>query len=148
MYINIYSIVLFFIILIFSLILSVQDIKRMTVNIFILGAGILAGLSCHLIFVHEAMWIYIISGLLMGGFYFTVRKITKGKLGMADVCFGFFQGLFLVPKMIPLCLGIECLAALCFMKKKTDRKTFPFIPFMSIGLIITYVIASVAKQSM
>ncbi len=146
MYINIYSIVLFFIILIFSLILSVQDIKRMTVNIFILGAGILAGLSCHLIFVHEAMWIYIISGLLMGGFYFTVRKITKGKLGMADVCFGFFQGLFLAPKMIPVCLGIECLAALC-MIKRFGKEKFPFIPFMAAGLIITFVIANVAKQS-
>ena len=146
MAISLYQIISVLIILTFSLILSVQDIKQMAVRTFILWVGILAALVCQLIFLREMTWIYILSSLLMGIFYFAVRKITKGKLGMADVFFGFFQGLFLVPKMIPLCLGIECLAALCFMKKKTDRKTFPFIPFMSFGLIISYVIASVAKQ--
>lgn len=140
MNIGLYQLLLFSIIVIFSLILSLQDIKKMTVRIYLPWAGIITALVCHLIFARETMWIYILSGMLMGAFYFSVRMITRGKLGMADVWFGIFQGLFLVPKMIPVCLGVECLAALCFMKKKTDRKTFPFIPFMSFGLILSFIV--------
>ena len=134
-----YKFVLFFIMLIVSLILSLQDLKQMAVRTYILWAGLLAALGCHLIFAREAMWIYIFSCMLMGAFYFAVRIITRGKLGMADVWFGFFQGLFLVPKMIPVCLGIESLAALCVIKKFGKEK-FPFIPFMSAGLISAFII--------
>ena len=148
MQISFFLIAKLIIILLFSLILSVQDIKHGEVSVYIQWVSIFCALLCHLIFARTEMWIYIISSMLMGAFYFTVRKITREKLGPADVWFGFFQGLFLVPMMIPLCFGIEALAAFCVMNKKVGRKTFPFIPFMSLGLIITYVIASVAKQSM
>ena len=76
----------------------------------------------------------------MGLFYFIVRKITKGKLGMADVWFGFFQGIFLSPILIPICLGIESIAALILINKKFGKERFPFIPFMSLGLIASYII--------
>ena len=145
---SLYTIISFSIILIFSIILSVQDIKKMTVSIYIQWASIFTALACHMIFNREGMWIYILSSMICGAFYFAVKKITKDKLGPADVWFGFFQGLFLNLQMIPVCFGIECITALLVMNKKIGRKTFPFIPFMSLGLIITYVIASVAKQSM
>ena len=137
--ITIYSIVSFCIILIFSIILSLQDIKRMTVGLYFQWASIFSALACHLIFNREGMWLYILSSMLCGAFYFAVRKITKDKLGPADVWFGFFQGLFLIPKMLPFCLGIECFAALCVIIKKIGRQTFPFIPFMSIGLIFSFI---------
>ena len=148
MQISFFLIAKLIIILLFSLILSVQDIKHGEVSVYIQWVSIFCAHLCHLIFARTEMWIYIISSMLMGAFYFTVRKITREKLGPADVWFGFFQGLFLIPKMLPFCLGIECFAALCVIIKKIGRQTFPFIPFMSLGLIITYVIASVAKQSM
>ena len=112
----------------------------MTVGIYIQWLSIFAALSCHLIFNRQGMWIYILSSMICGAFYFIVRKITKGKLGPADVCFGFFQGLFLVPMMIPLCFGIEALAALCVINKRFGKVKFPFIPFMAAGLIAAYII--------
>ena len=135
-----YKIISLIIILIFSIILSLQDIKKMTVGIYIQWLSISAALSCHLIFNRQGMWIYILSSMICGAFYFVVRKITKGKLGPADVCFGFFQGLFLVPMMIPLCFGIEALAALCVINKRFGKVKFPFIPFMAAGLIAAYII--------
>ena len=126
--------------LIFSLILSVQDIKKMTVNLYILWTAILAALVCQVIFARETVWIYILSSMICGAFYFVVRKITKGKLGTADVWLGFFQGLLLVPKLLPLCLGIECLVALCVINQRFGKERFPFIPFMSVGLIATFTI--------
>lgn len=135
-----YQIFLFVIALAFSLILSVQDIKKMAVSIYIQWIAIFFALACHLIFAREGMWLYILSSMFCGAFYFAVRKITRGKLGLADVCFGFFQGLFLVPKLLPLCFGIECLAVLCIINRKIGKEKFPFIPFMSAGLIAAFII--------
>ena len=137
-----YTIISFSIILIFSIILSVQDIKKMTVSIYIQWASIFTALACHMIFNREGMWIYILSSMICGAFYFAVKKITKDKLGPADVWFGFFQGLFLNLQMIPFCFIIEDVIALIVINKKFGKKPFPFIPFMSIGLVACFIIQS------
>jgi prepilin signal peptidase PulO-like enzyme (type II secretory pathway) len=140
---SLYTIFSFSIILIFSIILSVQDIKKMTVSIYIQWASIFTALACHMIFNREGMWIYILSGMICGTFYFAVRKITKDKLGPADVWFGFFQGLFLNLQIIPFCFIIEDVIALIVINKKFGKKPFPFIPFMSIGLVACFIIQSI-----
>ena len=137
---TLYHIVSFAIILIFSIILSVQDIKRMAVGIYIQWASIFCALICHIIFARHEMWIFIISSMILGTLYFLIRKITKDKLGPADVWFGFFQGLFLHPIMIWICLAIETVIALVVENRKIGHKKFPFIPYMSVGLIGAYLI--------
>ena len=140
MNISLYTITSFSIILLFSLVLSIQDIKKLSVSIYIQWVSIFAALICHMIFNREGMWIYILSSMICGTFYFAVRKITKNNLGPADVWFGFFQGLFLVPKMIPVCFGIEVIVTLCVINKRFGKERFAFIPFMSAGLIAAYII--------
>ncbi len=142
MEISLYQIISFSIILIFSLILSVQDIKKMSVRLYIQWLSVLCALVCHFIFNRKELWLYLLCSLVMGSFYFLVRKITKNKLGPADVCFGFFQGLFLTPLFLPVCLGAEALAALVFIaiNKSSTRKPFAFIPFMSIGLLTAFIL--------
>ncbi len=140
MEVTLYQLVSLAIILIFSLILSIQDIKQMSVGLYIQWASVFAALTCHLIFARSEMWIYILSSMLLGAFYFLVRIITKNKLGPADVWFGFFQGLFLLPKMIPLCLASEVILALCLLNKKIGKKPFPFIPYMSFGLLVGFIV--------
>ena len=139
---NLYHVVSFSIILFFSLILSIQDIKTLSANIFLQWVSIFCALIYHLIFNRTGMWIYILSSMITGTFYFAVRKITRNKLGPADVRFGFFQGFFLIPQMLAVCFAAESLAALCIVliHRKTSFKTFPFIPFMSFGLIISYIL--------
>ena len=117
-----------------------QDIKILAVGIYIQWASIFCALICHLIFARHEMWIFIISSMILGTLYFLIRKITKDKLGSADVWFGFFQGLFLHPVMLWVCLAIETLLALIVENKKIGHKKFPFIPYMSAGLICTYFI--------
>ena len=140
MYFSLYKIISFIIILIFSLILSIHDFNRMSVCVYIQWLSIYSALICHLIFARETMWIYILSSMIMGCFYFAVRKITKDKLGSADVWFGSFQGLFLTPILIPICLAIESFAALIIINKRFGKKKFAFIPFMSFGLVASYII--------
>ena len=137
---TLYHIVSLAIILVFSIILSVQDIKRMEVGLYIQWASIFCALICHIIFAREQMWIFIISSMILGTIYFAIRKITKNKLGPADVWFGFFQGLFLFPKYLWVCLAAEVLLALCVVNKKIGQKSFPFIPFMSFGLILSFIV--------
>lgn len=137
---TLYQIVSLVIILVFSIILSVQDIKHLQVGIFIQWASIFCALICHIIFARNEMWIFIISSMILGSIYFAIRKITKEKLGPGDVWFGFFQGLFLYPKMLWICFAIETLLALCIENKKIGHKKFPFIPYMSAGLTGTYLI--------
>jgi hypothetical protein len=137
---TLYQIVSLVIILLFSIILSIQDIKRLEVGIYIQWASIFCALICHAIFAWKQMWIFIISGMIFGALYFAVRKITKNKLGTADVWFGIFQGLFLYPDKLWICLAIETLLALIIENKKIGYKKFPFIPYMSAGLIGTYLI--------
>ena len=138
--ISLYQIISFSIILLFSLILSVQDARRMEVKVYIQWLAIFCALVCHLIFARSEIWIYILSGILMGAFYFAVRKITKNKLGTADVWFGIFQGLFLTPFLIPVCLGAEVVAVLIIVNKRFGHQRFAFIPYMSFGLIISYLL--------
>lgn len=112
----------------------------MTVSIYVQWASVFAAMACHMIFARETMWIYILSSMFCGAFYFAVRKITKDKLGPADVWFGFFQGLFLLPQMIPVCFGIEVIVTLCVINKRFGKVRFPFIPFMAVGLIAAFLI--------
>ena len=112
----------------------------MTVSIYVQWASVFAAMACHMIFAREGMWIYILSSMFCGAFYFAVRKITKDKLGPADVWFGFFQGLFLLPQMIPVCFGIEVIVTLCVINKRFGKVKFPFIPFMAAGLIAAFLI--------
>ena len=112
----------------------------MEVGVYIQWLSIFCALACHLIFARTEMWIYILSSMIMGGFYFAVRKITRNKLGSADVWFGFFQGLFLKPVLIPVCLGVEVAAVLLIVNKRFGRQKFAFIPYMSFGLIVSYLL--------
>lgn len=137
---TLYKVISFVIILIFSIWLSLQDIKRMSVGIYIQWLSIYSALACHLIFARQEIWIYILSAMLTGAFYFLIRKLSKNRLGPADVWFGFFQGLFLQPVYIPLCLGVEAVAALIIVNKRFGHQSFAFIPYMSLGLIVSYLL--------
>ncbi|MCR5605462.1 MAG: hypothetical protein K6F69_01425 [Treponema sp.] len=143
MEITLYHLVCLAIILNFSIILSIQDIKSMSVSLYIQLGSIFAALICQLIFARNEIRIYIISSLILGALYYAVRKITKNKLGLADVWFGLFQGLFLTPKMISLCLAAEVILAFCLvsiLNKKMGKKPFPFIPYMTFGLLVAFVV--------
>ena len=103
-------------------------------------SSIFFALLCQFIFALHEIWIFIISSLILGAIYFLIRKITKDKLGPADVLFGFFQGLFLHPIMLWVCLAIETVLALIIENKKIGHNKFPFIPYMAAGLIVAYLI--------
>ncbi len=153
------------VVFLFSLFCAVQDIKEKKVSVFILISAIAAGLILRCLFDIQHLWLSIFCGVGAGLFYFIVRMITRGRLGMADILFGVFQGVILFPMQLFVCILIECsCAASCFLFLKFRQKNAPgveqgrasgqrleqgtapvkeriaFIPFMAAGLIISYML--------
>ena len=132
------------ILVLFSIVCSLWDIKNKAVPVWLLLIGPVLIAIFKLIFVHpfEVWWLITAAGA--GLFYFIVRLITRGKLGMADVLFGVFQGMVLSSPHLLLCILIECgSATLAFfiIHKRASGKSLPFIPFMAGGLLISYLIS-------
>ena len=132
-----YSVCLLFVILFFSIVCSISDIKKRKVSNWIIFAGCFFVILINLILNRAVWWHQLISGTFCGLFYLSIRLITKGKLGTADIYFGIFQGLCLPWNLLPISFALELSAAPFALLLK---KPLPFIPFMSFGLIITTVI--------
>ncbi len=134
---SLYNICLLILTFVFSLILSIQDIKeRLVSNWLLLVAGVLL-LGCQLWFNIRLHWLFLLSGIAAGVFYLIVRILSKNRFGIGDVYFGIIQGIVVPIEYFWLCICIQVVAAfiywLVFRKKKTFR--IPFIPFMSLGML-------------
>lgn len=94
----------------------------------------------HVIFNRQDIFLYGLSTIIFAAVYFVVKILSKNKFGTGDVYFGIFQGITgILPKNIWICVSLETILALIFILIKKDRK-IPFIPFMALGMIITYFI--------
>lgn len=129
-----------FIIMIYCFLCSVQDIRKLAVSNWLLYSGIAVVLSLRIIENWQNSPFFILSAILFFLFYLLVRRVTGNKFGMADVIFGLFQGLCVEIFLLPVCVLLEViLVFVVFNKKLKNRKMkIPFIPFMSVSLLITF----------
>lgn len=136
---SLYTVLLWVIMIIFSVILSIIDIKTKKISNWMIISGCILLIILHCAFNIDGLIMQLASALLYLVFYFAVRIVSKKKLGLADVYFGLFQGLCLPWKALPLCVFIEVMAAflLILIIKSLRYKKLPFIPFMAIGLMGT-----------
>lgn len=76
----------------------------------------------------------------------TVYIISKGSLGSGDVKLAMLLGVFLTGEYVVKTIFYGCLISALFsmvqlLRKKISRKDeLPFVPFLYIGLIITYIV--------
>ena len=129
-------------VLTFSALCSFFDIRTKSIPLWLLATGPAVIAFVKFFFERPFNLWWLLTAVIVGVFYFAVRLITHGKLGMADLFFGVVQGLVLSPFYIPICMLIECgLAALVFLIicRRAENKSLPFIPFMALGLIISYI---------
>lgn len=123
-------------ILIFSVIASIQDIKKQKVWNLVIFSGIFAVLFLNLLLNHKNLPAVFLSAFVYGFFYFCVKVISKDRFGIADIYFGIFQGICLSVKILPLCVLLEVVLALVILNKRLCKGGFPFIPFMAASLVI------------
>jgi len=128
---------------------SFLDIKKRQVNlilIFIFSAGIFLLRTIN--YSIQKSWIYLLYGLIVFFFYLIIYFASRKNLGFGDVVFGFFTGLCIYKWQylwISILITVICLSVfLLIMKlKKINLQNFriPFIPFLSAGLILAFVLS-------
>lgn len=128
------------VILFCSIKLSCQDCKTNLISDRTVFLSTFIMVILQLCFYGTECWRFFVSSLLMYWFYKWVRNISRKKLGEGDVIFGLFQGISVEPFTLWLVILSETVfcwifTSFCKIKKK---KSFPFIPFMSAGLIFTF----------
>lgn len=129
---------LLLLILVFSLWLSLCDIKSLQLPLWgILTAG-LTLLAARIIFHKWDSLYYLLSSAILTAIYFIIKFITKNKLGSGDLLFGIFQGLGFRPQYIWICLAVEAVTGLIYFLIIRDNKKKPFIPFMASGLLLSF----------
>lgn len=134
-------------IIIISLICSIQDIKYRKISNIIFLIGFLLILTHYVIFNITILLQAIISSFLLTLLFFTGKKILNDRLGTGDILFSSIMGLSL-PYLHSL-LSIIISTIMCFifticyylLKKRNLHITeikVPFIPFLSLGFVITF----------
>ena len=147
MFLSLSFLIILCFILIFSVLLSVYDIRNFSVPLWGLILGTLGVLVLRIIFYKNNVYLYIISAALLTFLYFIIKLITRGKLGTGDILFGLFQGLGFRPQFIWVCLLVEAVTGLIFFLfrhyrkgNSSETKKMPFIPFMACGLLVSFLI--------
>lgn len=143
---QIYILIKTSIILIIGITSSLEDIKEHKVSNIKIIAGII--LITIINFCNENWLENILSGIFIFLIYLTAKIIMKRKLGWGDVYYSIFTGLSLKPAYAILSVIISVVLAELFIvvetaktKNKRERKQIAFIPFMTLGLFISYIIS-------
>lgn len=132
-----------------AMILSTQaDIKEMMVPDIFIDAGAILVLASRLYLMTD-IWYYILSGVGSYIVLYLVYVLSGEKLGLADVKIYGLIGLSIGVLGSVESLGYACTIASVilvpiFIIKKISRKTeIPFVPFITIGVLATYVVTLV-----
>lgn len=136
-----------FIILFFSIICSIQDIKTKKVSNMILILSWIIMMIYLAVFELNQLPTALLRAFLILTLLFAGKLLSKGQLGTADILFGPFIGLSLSYIMALIAILISVLLSFGFIQiikfknhiKPTEIK-ISFIPFLSAGLLISFFI--------
>lgn len=135
------------IILIFSFICSMQDLKSKKVSNTIILLGCICMLIFHIIIYPENLPTTLLSAILLFSLFILGKLLLKDKLGWADIFFSIFIGLSLPYKYGIIAVLISCFLSIIiilfksFIKKTNIKKIkIAYIPVLSISLIISLIL--------
>ncbi len=134
-------------------ILSVTDLKKKTVpNRIILillicwalihGAWLLLDLDTGL----QNLAYSVLGGIVAGAIFLLCYLVSRGKLGAGDVKLSFVMGLYLTSLRIMGAILYGCILCLVislifvWRKKLTMKDGVPLVPFLTAGMLLTYLI--------
>ena len=141
-----YEFLLIFVMTVCSVTCSIQDIKNRCFKVWHIGLSFFLVIMIYLFFNSGIILFRLLSSLCFALFYMIIREFTKRKMGTGDILFAAFQGLLLSIRSLPVCTLLSVFAALIFSfilqnwNNAVMKKSIPFVPFMSFGLIASYFI--------
>lgn len=126
------------------LLLSFQDIRYKKISVPVLAVAYILQLIILCFASIELLIPHLINSVVFFLFYLFQSRFLKGKLGFGDILFAAFSGLSITYwEFLWVALIIPPISALIFalffyiINHKIVGVRIPFIPFMSLGLIIT-----------
>ena len=128
-----------FIFILFSIPIVYKDLKEKKIPDFFSFTGIITLLITRIIFFKDTFFLFLLAGVIGFLFFLIINLATKGKLGMGDVKYSGFIGLFLGIEGYFLAIIFTCVIALLvafvlIKLGKINLKTkIPFGPFMFVG---------------
>lgn len=120
---------------------AVTDIRYRRIPVWILILGNVSAIIYQLLW-HREDLLLLAGGVMVGGLFFLLSKVTEESIGYADswgiLCLGIYLGLW---KLIEVLAGAFFLLALgaiiVLIRKKMKRKTaLPFYPFLTAGYVL------------
>lgn len=131
------------VVLIYLIILGIQDYREGSVSVMWLaaGAGILAGLGINRCIQGELLWMEVLLGIIPGAFLLAIAGLS-GKAGYADgvvlielgVCLGYREIMLLFGFSLLLLSMVSVL--LLFLRKVRRNTKLPYLPFLAIVFIL------------
>lgn len=128
-----------------SIYISICDIKSYHIPLLPAYIGLFISILAYILFSKTKLPEHLLGMLLMPLFFFFMRLITKGGMGLGDIQYaiycGFLSGFptFLFSSLFSSIIGI--LIFLFFIKTKSKR--IPFIPAMFLGTVIAILIPQI-----
>lgn len=137
------------VILFVSIVLSLEDYLTAYINVILIFTGFIILFLLRIInFSFLRAVLFLFQGGLCMSFYIAIYFLSDKKLGPGDILFGFFSGFsilrwdFLWLSTVLSYAFFEIFYSVCKLKKiNLQNKRIPFIPFMSAGLIVTYILS-------
>ena len=119
------------------------DIRKKSVSIWHLLATGIAGAAFSLI-LGDVPWWSVPAGILLGGVFLLLTKITRGAIGYGDgAMIAFLGAWFGLGQTLSLLLMALILAAvwggICLFRKKGRKFRIPFAPFLAAGAAVNVV---------
>lgn len=133
------------IISIFMVICTIMDIRKKEIPaVAIVLSGLLA--LCYMIFGSEKQWMDILYSLIPGMFLLMLSYCTRESIGYGDglvvlvmgICMGI--GICMAAVMAGLIISAVCAVALLVFGKVGGKSRLPFVPFLSAGLGVVYIV--------
>lgn len=129
-------------VLIYMVILTVIDIKTMhlPVRYLIIGGAVLMLIKA---IIGRCSIRYLLSGVIVGLFFLIISKVSKEKIGYGDsliiLILAMFTNGIIVMTAVMLGCFIIAMYSLTFLisGKAAANKRVPFVPFLSIGFLIS-----------
>ncbi len=132
--------IIYIILFLWLLLCSIQDIKKKTINIYLILTGFVM-LLIGMLWSGEYSFLYYFGGISLGLILLCISFITKDQVGTGDglivcitgLCLGFSRNAMLL--VISLLGSAIFSIVLLTFKLAGRKKTIPFVPFLLFGYL-------------
>ena len=131
-------------------VIAVWDIRVRMVPEYMLIIGAVGSVIHHLIYRNMDVWA-IAGGIMVGGVFLLVSKLTEEGIGYGDSWVILILGIYLGVYNLLIVLSIAfflllCVSILVLWKKKMSRKyTLAFLPFLAAGYLCLLLTGGVSR---